>query len=140
MTTSREKFSLELGSSDESEIESFAAPRASLSPLDTLTSQWCVMGMRDIYTKDMYTTKRGNPAHSIYEETRVISARLGSVFGHQDTIRQYRLQWHTKSLGRCSPTMVSELYVSYASTIQSTLPKGKNLLAQPRLTQTRVRG
>lgn len=53
---------------------------------------------------------------------------------------RYKLQWLTKSLKRYSSTMVRELYASYVATIHSTLPKRKKPLAQPRLTETKVKG
>lgn len=53
MTPSTEESSTDSRSGDGLETESSAVPQSSPSPLDTLTSQWCVKGMRDLYIEDM---------------------------------------------------------------------------------------
>lgn len=75
-----------------------------------------------------------------FEEPRIITLGLDSVPKLNETITRYTLKWLEGLSGKYSLTMVREFFAFYATIVLDSLPKGKKLLTQPRLTHMRVRG
>lgn len=105
MISPGEESELEFG--NESEIESsIVLHQASPSPPDAVSSRWCDKGIGEIYIEGLQQNERGKPSSSIFEEPRIITNKLDSVSGLQDTISIHGLQQLAKPLGKFSLTMV----------------------------------
>lgn len=88
-------------------------------------------GHTTYYADDIQQDERGRPTRSIFEKPQIITSGLESIPRLQDTIAWYRLQWLAALSGKYSPSLVRELFASYAAIVLGSLSKGKRPLISP---------
>lgn len=110
------------GLDEESRSESTESTLA-LAPTVGLLRQWCVWGMQNIYKEDILQDDRGQQAHTISEEPRIIASEFYSAPMLLDTMTWYHLYWLIDLSGKYSLALVQEFYVSYTTTIIEAIPK-----------------
>lgn len=85
--------------------------------------------MQNIYNEDILQDDRGQHAHTISEEPRIIASEFDSAPMLQDTMTWYYLFWLIDPSGKYFLALVQEFDMSYTTTIIEVISKkGKPLL------------